>query len=127
MYTRMKLIVINYKWVVVTLFVGMVLAILLINPTVRRISPTYFRYLINRRDIAQITVVRNRLAIRERYTAQITLTPAALRRYGQKGAKFSKMGPHLLVFAGSSTSEVNQWEQNLKDSNRNSFSLEKDY
>ena len=123
----MKSIVVKYKGWFVALSVGIVMSILLSYPSVRQISPAYLRYLINRRDIAHITVVKNRLAIRERYTAQITLTPTALERYSQKGAKFSETGPHLLVFAGSSTSEVNQWEQNLKESNRNSFSLKKDY
>lgn len=123
----MKSIVVKYKGWFVVLSVGIALSILLNNPTVRHISPTYLRHLINRQDISHITVVKNRLPIPERYTAEITLTPAALERYRQKGAKFSKMGPHLLVFAGSSTSEVNQWEQNLKDRNRNSFSLKKDY
>ena len=127
MYTVMKSIVVKYKGWFVALSVGIALSILLNNSTVRQISPTYFRYLVNRQDIAHITVVKNRLAIRERYTAEITLTSTALEKYTQKGAKFSKMGPHLFVFAGSSADEVNQWEQNLKDRNRNSFSLKKDY
>lgn len=127
MYTLMKSIVVKYKGWFVTLSVVIVLCILLISPTVRQISPAYFRYLVNRRDIAHVTIVENRQGTRGRYTAEITLTPTALKRYSQKGAKFSETGPHFLVFAGSSTSEVKEWEQNLKDSNRNSFSLEKDY
>jgi hypothetical protein len=96
---------------------------------VRQISTNYLHDLINRREIANVTIVKNRLSIREQYTAEITLTSVALKRYSQLGVTFStsEMGPHLVVFAGSSMDEVNQWERNLKDGNRNTFFVEKSY
>ncbi len=127
MYVQIKSIVGTYKGWLITLSLGVVLAMLLNDQSARQISPSYLRYLINRRDIAHISLAKHTLSIREQYTAEITLTPTALERYSQKGARFSKIGPHFLVFAGSSPSEVKTWEQNLKGINRNSFSFIKNY
>jgi|GEM_PF-5954031 len=129
MYDRMKSIGMKYKGWLITLFLGIAVPMLTNYHTVRHISTDYLGDLINRQEITRITVVKDRLSIRERYTAEITLTSNALKRYSQKGVTFSpsKVGPHFVVFAGSSTSEVNQWEQNLKDGNRNRFPVEKGY
>lgn len=129
MYDLLKSIGMKYKGWLIALTLGIAISMLTNHRTVRQISVDYLRHLINRREIARITVVKSRLSIRERYTAEITLTSNGLKRYNQKGITFSssEMGPHLVVFAGSSTSEVNQWELNLNDGNRNYFPVEKSY
>ena len=129
MYTLMKSTIVKHKGWLVTLCLGVVLCTLMNYHKVRQISTNYLHDLINRREIANVTIVKNRLSIREQYTAEITLTSVALKRYSQLGVTFStsEMGPHLVVFAGSSMDEVNQWERNLKDGNRNTFFVEKSY
>lgn len=129
MYALIKSVVAKYKGWFVTLCLGVGLSMLTNYHTVRQISTSYLRDLINRQEVAHIAIVKNRLAIRGRYTAEITLTATALKRYKQQGVNFSslKLGPHFSTFAGSSTEEVAQWETNLKGENRQSLSIKKSY
>ena len=129
MYSLMKSIVARYRGWLVAGSLGLALPILTDNYTVRQVSQTYLRDLIKRQEIASLLIVKNRLTLRERYNAEITLTPAAIRRYEQKGITFpsSKMSHHFCTFAGSSTDEVDKWEKNLSNTNTNSFSIRRNY
>lgn len=127
MYALIKSVVIKYKGWLVTLCLGLGFSMLTNYSTVRQISTNYLRDLINRQEVASITTVKNSLSIRDRYTAEITLTPAALRRYKQQGVTLSSLGPHFSTFAGSSRQEVDQWETNLKEENRQPLPIKKGY
>lgn len=127
MYALIKSVVLKYKGWLATLCLGVGFSMLTNYSTVRQISTNYLRDLINRQEVTSITTIKNSLAIRNRYTAEISLTPAALKRYKQQGVTLSSLGPHFSAFAGSSRQEVDQWEANLKKGNRQLLFLKKGY
>jgi hypothetical protein len=117
MFTLMKSLLVTYKGWLIAITLGVALSVLFSYPATRQISQAYLQDLIKRQEVAAIRIVKSRFSVQGQYTAEITLTPAAMKRYKQHGVVFasSKKSPHFMTVAGSSTEEVKKWKIDLSN------------
>ncbi|GHB89176.1 hypothetical protein GCM10007390_51600 [Persicitalea jodogahamensis] len=71
--------------------------------------------LVEEQEVASITIVKSNAGIREKYIAEISLTPAAAEKYSQLAAGISPFGKdsHFVCSIGNSREDVNRWKDNL--------------
>ncbi|MFD2569596.1 hypothetical protein ACFSUS_03070 [Spirosoma soli] len=114
-------------WLVALLMVGMI-ALPSYYMTHTFVSSEALNGAVNRDEVAKIVVVRDRLALSEEYTAEITLNSTGLKRYKRYRADvFSNTdGPHLTV-EGSSQKEVNWWRNIIAKQPRIQLSYQERY
>lgn len=125
----MNAIFLNYRGWLLTFSLAIALSILISHRGARSISGDYVRNLTKKQEIAGITIVDTKPDIRERYIAEITLTPAAQKKYDQLGAAIpsSEKGPHFVSAIGSSERDVSRWKEGLHARNKIRFSSVRRY
>jgi hypothetical protein len=125
----MKATILTYQGWLLTLCLAIVLSLIVSPARIRPISADYLQNLIENREVASITIVEKEPGIRERYTAEITLTPAARKKYDQLRATFlnPEKGPHFISAIGSSESDVRIWKEGLQARDKIRFAFTRRY
>ncbi len=113
----MRSLFVKHRGWLIACFVAVAFSMIVSPREVRDISTSRLQGLIKDQEVASITVIESKAGNGEEYTAEITLTSAAMRKYGQFGADFpSSAGePHFVCSIGNSREEVKQWREKLSN------------
>ena len=111
----MRNLFVKYRGWLIAFFAAIAFSMIVSPREVRDISMGRLQGSIKNQEVASITIVESNAGNQERYTAEITLTPAAMRKYSQLGADFPSFAeePHFVCLVGNSMEEVNQWKNSL--------------